>query len=408
MAEESAYGASTGQAGPLNGLRVIDAATLLAGPMIATNLGDFGADVIKVEHPRGDSLRAFGWSHEGTSIWWKTASRNKRVCTLNLSHPRGQSLMRDLVRDADVLIENFRPGTMERWNLDYERLREDNPSLVMVRVTGFGQSGPYASMPGFGTLAEAMSGLASVLGERDRPPIVPPLPMADGIAALYGTFATLIALYHRDCDRGLGQCIDVNLFESMVSFMAPQVTAYDVLGVIPERDASHAPFSAPRGVYATRDAHWVAISTSAQSVANRLFVAIGHPELASDPELTTNAGRLAQRARIDAIVVDWMSKRDLNQILDHLREHDVAVAPIYTPREVALDPHLREREMFFDVEDAELGSVLMHAVVPRMSVTPGEVSGAGRPLGADNEEIMCGLLGMSRNEFDSLAADGVI
>lgn len=398
---------SSGKA-PLQGIRVIDAATLLAGPMIATNLGDFGAEVIKVEHPRGDALRAFGWSHDGTSIWWRTVARNKRACTLNLSAQRGQEIMRALVRDADILIENFRPGTMERWNLGYEQLHEENPKLIMVRVTGFGQSGPYSAMPGFGTLAEAMSGLASVLGERDRAPIVPPLPMADEVAALNGTFATLIALYHRDLAGGEGQCIDVNLLESMVSFMAPQVTAFDVLGVLPERDGSHAPFSAPRGVYGTKDGHWIAISTSAQSVANRLFDAIGHSELRSDPELATNTGRLAQRNRIDALVVDWMKERDRDEIIEHLRRHDVAVAPIYTPEDVAADPHLRAREMFVDVEDSELGSVLMHTVVPRLSETPGRIVAAGRPLGADNEEILCGRLGLSKEELDALAQEGVV
>ena len=400
----------TDHGGALKGVRVIDAATLLAGPLIATYLADFGADVIKVEHPRGDALRSFGWMKDGTSVYWKTASRNKRVCTLNLGLPEGQELMRQLVADADVLIENFRPGTMERWNLSYGELRAVNPRLVMVRTTGFGQDGPYSNMPGFGTLAEAMSGLASVFGDRDRPPIVPPLPMADGITALFGTFATMIALYHRDAraEDGQGQCIDVNLIESMVSFMAPQVSAFDVLGVIAERDGSQAPFSAPRGVYETSDGHWIALSTSAQSVANRLFATIGRPELAEDPRFSTNDQRLVNREEVDALIADWVRRRELDDALATLRAHDVAVAPVYTAADVAKDEHLRARRALRRVPDADFDSVLMHEAFPRLSDTPGSVREAGRPLGADTDDVFRALLGMSPEELAGLRARNVI
>lgn len=396
-------------AGALSGVRVIDAATLLAGPLIATHMADFGAEVIKVEHPRGDALRSFGWNKDGTSAFWKTASRNKRCCTLNLSRPEGQEIMRRLTREADVLIENFRPGTMERWNLGYEQLSRENPRLVMVRVTGFGQDGPYSARPGFGTLAEAMSGLASVLGESDRPPIVPPIPMADQITGLHGAFATMAALYSRDVeDEGAGQCIDLNLFESMVAFMAPQVTAFDMLGVVPRREGSQTEFSAPRGVYRTADGRWLAISTSTQSVADRLFAAIGWPELAQDPRFATSWERVANRTEIDGLVAEWVAAREHQEALAILQENDVAASIVYSVADVVEDEHLRVRQTLARVPDAAEGAVLMHSALPRMSRTPGEVREAGRALGADNEQIYEELLGFDRARLDDLRARGVI
>jgi crotonobetainyl-CoA:carnitine CoA-transferase CaiB-like acyl-CoA transferase len=395
-------------AGPLDGIRLIDAATLIAGPLIATRMADFGAEVIKVEHPRGDALRTFGWNDGDTSAYWMTAARNKRCCTLSLSTSRGQELMRELVRGADVLIENFRPGTMERWGLGYEDLRALNPGLVMVRVTGFGQDGPYRGKPGFGTLAEAMSGLASVLGDADRPPIVPPLPAADAITSAEGAFAVMAALFHRDARGGAGQSIDLNLFESMVAFMAPQVTAYDRLGVVAERDGSQAPFSSPRGVYRTSDGGWLALSTSAQSVADRLFAAIGHPEMATDRRFSDNRARLENRAEVDSRVDGWVAERPLAEALASLAAADVAAAPVYTAADVAADPPLNERGALVRVPDGEGGEVLMHGAVPRLSATPGEVREAGRPLGADNESVYGELFGFGRSELAELKREGVI
>lgn len=394
--------------GPLEGIRVIDAATLLAGPLIATRMGDFGADVIKVEHPRGDALRSFGWNDGDTSVYWLTAARNKRCCTLDLGSGRGQGLMRELVRGSDVLIENFRPGTMERWNLGYEELRQLNPGLIMVRVTGFGQDGPYRSLPGFGTLAEAMSGLASVLGDADRPPIVPPLPAADAITSAEGAFAVMAALYRREVAGAGGQCIDISLLESMVAFMAPQVTAYDRLGVVAERDGSQAAFSSPRGVYRCADGGWLALSTSAQSVANRLFAAIGSPEMATDPRFSSNHARLENRSEVDRRIATWIAARPLAEAIDSLRAADVAAAPVYTAADVAEDEHLRARGALRRVADADGGTVLMHDALPRLSETPGEVREAGRPLGADNQAIYGDLLGFGPAELAELKREGVI
>jgi crotonobetainyl-CoA:carnitine CoA-transferase CaiB-like acyl-CoA transferase len=396
--------------GPLADLRVIDVATILAGPMIATNLADFGAEVIKVEHPRGDSLRAYGWNtDDGASVHWKVGARNKRTCTLNFGQPDGQALLRRLVETADVLIENFRPGVMEKWGLDPASLLELNPRLVIIRVTGFGQDGPYSPMPGFGTLAEAMSGLASILGHEDRPPIVPPFPMADAVTSLYGTYAALIALRHRDHPggSGAGQVIDLNLLESMVAFMAPLATAYDALGIIPTRNGSQMPFTAPRNVYGTSDGQWIAISTSAQSIAERLLVAIGRPELRDDPRFATNHARLENRDMIDDLISGWIAERTCEQVLSTFREHDVAVARVYTAEDIVNDEHLRQRGFLRKVEDGDRDPVLMHEAVPRLSDSPGQVRHAGRDLGADNFEVF-GELGLSRDQVDELHEQGIV
>lgn len=393
--------------GPLIGLRVIDAATLLAGPMIATYLGDLGAEVIKVEHPRGDGLRSFGWQKDGVGIWWKTASRNKSAVTLNLSDPRGQALLLELVAEADVLIENFRPGTMERWNLGYERISRLNPGIVMVRATGFGQDGPYSHRPGFGTLAEAMSGVAWVLGERDGPPIVPPFAMADGIAALFGSVATLAALRHRDA-TGEGQVIDVSLLEPLFAFLGPQVTAYDELGVVEHRNGSRAYFAAPRNAYCTKDDRWVAISTSAQSVADRLFTAIGRADLVEEGRFDSTQKRNEHADEVDEIVAEWVARHTLEEALAIWDEHSVAGAPVYDVRDIVDDPHVQARGMLVSVDDEELGRIRMHGVFPRLLQTPGAIRHAGRPLGADNHDVFVEKLGHAESELEQWHEDGVI
>jgi crotonobetainyl-CoA:carnitine CoA-transferase CaiB-like acyl-CoA transferase len=392
---------------PLAGVKVVDVATLLAGPMIATYMGDFGADVVKVEHPRGDALRGFGWQKDGVGIWWKAASRNKRAVTLNLSQTDGQDLLIELIADSDVLIESFRPGTMERWNLGWERIHAANPRLVMVRVSGFGQSGPYSERPGFGTLAEAMSGVAWILGERDGPPIVPPFPMADGIAALSGTVATLAALRHRD-ETGQGQVIDLSLWEPLSAFLGPQVAAYDHLGVVEHRDGSRAYFSAPRNTYRTSDGRWVAISTSAQSAADRLFVAIGRADLVDEGRFDSTQARNQHADEVDELVAAWVSDHTLEEVLRIWAEQGVAGAPVYTVADLVTDPHVREREMLVTVDDDELGRIRLHDVVPRLSATPGAVRHAGRPLGSDNERVFVELLGHDRADLDRWRRLGVI
>ena len=393
--------------GALDGLRVVDVGTLLAGPMIATYLGDLGADVVKVEHPRGDALRTFGWQKDGVGIWWKTASRNKRAVTLNLSRGVGQELMLELAADADVLIESFRPGTMERWNLGWERLEEINPGLVMVRTSGFGQDGPYSRRPGFGTLAEAMSGAAWVLGERDGPPIVPPFALADGIAALFGGIATLAALRHRDA-TGQGQVIDVSLLEPLFAFIGPQVTAYDQLGVVEQRNGSRAYFSAPRNVYRTSDDRWVATSTSAQSAADRLFAAIGRGDLVDAGRFASTQNRNEHADELDEIVASWVAQHTLDDVLRIWDEAGVAGAPIYSVEDIVADPQVRARDMLVEVDDEELGRIRMHNVFPRLRATPGAIRHAGRPIGADNREVFVERLGHTEEELKAWCRDGVM
>ena len=393
--------------GALSELRVVDVATLLAGPMIATYLGDFGADVIKVEHPMGEPLRTFAWQKDGVSIWWKTASRNKRSVTLNFSKLEGQELLLDLIADADVLIENFRPGTLERWNLGWERLHERNPRLVLVRTTGFGQTGPYRDRPGFGTLAEAMSGLAWILGEKDRPPIVPPMAMGDGIAALFGTIATLIALRHRD-RTGQGQYIDLSLFEPLFAFVGPQVTAYEATGTIEHRDGSRASFGAPRNVYRTADDRFVAISTSAQSAADRLFDSIGRHDLVESGIYDTTPKRIAHADELDELIAAWVAERTQQEILSHWDATDVAGCPVFNVLDLVADPHLAERGMLVELDDDELGPIRVPGIVPKLSETPGEIRYAGKPLGADNEAVFADALGRSALELARMRRAGVI
>jgi len=391
----------------LAGLRVIDAATLLAGPLLATHLGDLGADVIKVEHPRGDPLRTFGWQKDGVGIWWKTAARNKAAITLVLSKPQGRELLLELVRDADVLVENFRPGTMEKWGLGWDRLSAVNPDLIMVRTTGFGQTGPYSHRPGFGTLAEAMSGVAWTLGEKGRPPIVPPFAMADSIAALHGAIATLAALRHRDAGGG-GQVIDLSLWEPLFAFLGPQVTAYDQLGVVQDRDGSRAYFSAPRNAYETRDGKWVAISTSAQSAADRLFVAVGRADLVESGRFSDNQKRVEHADEIDAIIAEWVAAHDLEDVLRIWDEQGVAGAPVMSIEDIVDDPHANARPMWVEVDDEELGPIRMHGVFPKLSETPGTVRSAGRPLGADNHAVYVERLGHTEEELAAWREAGVI
>src|SRR5919198_2683885 len=276
---------------PLDGIRVLDVATLFAGPLIATFLGDFGADVIKVEHPRGDPVRGHGHTKDGVPLWWKMIARNKRAITLDLSKPEGQEILCRLVERSDVLVENFRPGTLERWNLGPDRLLQVNPRLVLVRTTAFGQFGPYAGRPGFGTIAESLSGFAAITGQPDGPPTLPPFGLADGIAGLAGTIATLFALYHRDAHGGSGQVVDLAIIEPILTVLGGQPTSFDQLGIVQQRTGNRTPNNAPRNTYRTCDGKWVAISTSAQSVAERVMRLVGRPELTLEPWFATGTGR---------------------------------------------------------------------------------------------------------------------
>ncbi|MGW7484589.1 CaiB/BaiF CoA transferase family protein [Nonomuraea muscovyensis] len=391
----------------LAGLRVIDAATLFAGPSAAMMLGDFGADVVKIEHPRrGDPSRGHGASVEGVGLWWKTLSRNKRAAAVDLSRPEGQRVLRRLAERSDVLVENFRPGTLERWDLAPADLLELNPRLIVARMTGFGQVGPMAGRPGFGTLAEAMSGFAAMTGEPDGPPTLPPLALADGIAGLAMSYAVMVALHARE-RTGRGQVIDMAIIEPILGLLGPQMTAYRALGVVPPRTGNRSSSNAPRNTYRTRDGRWLAVSTSAQPIAERVVTLVGRPDLVAQPWFATGSGRVRHVDELDEAVAAWIAERDADEVIARFEEAQAAVAPIYDVTDIAEDPQYAALGTFLDVPDEELGTVTMQNVLFRLSDTPGEVRWAGRRLGRDTDEVL-GELDYGPEEIAVLREAGVI
>lgn len=369
--------------GPLAGIRVVDLSTVVAGPGCARYLGDFGADVIKVERPDGgDTTRAMGWRdpRDGTTLWWKLEGRNKRSVVLDLKDPVDLDRMRRLLTTADVLVENLRPGTLERLGLDPADLLAATPRLVVTRITGFGQDGPYAGRPGFATLAEAMSGFAALTGEPDGPPLLPPIALTDEITALVAAFATLAALH-----SGVGQVVDVNLYESLLQLMGPLPSAKALLDYDQPRLGSGIPYSVPRGTYRCADGRWVAVSTSAESVAGRVMELIG---LGGDPRVASFADRVEHRELVDDTLAAWVGARSQDEVLDAFAAAQAAAAPVHTMGDVLADPHLAARGAL-----PELDGVVMQGLVARLSATPGRLRWAGRPLGADTDAVLAELDG---------------
>lgn len=394
--------------GPLSGLRVIDAATLFAGPMAATLLGDFGAEVIKVEHPDGDSLRNLGWKKDGVSLWWAVVNRNKRAVTLKLSHNLGREALLRLVDEADVLIENFRPGTMERWGLGWDVIHERNPRLVMVRVTGFGQTGPYRERAGFGTLAESMSGFAHINGHPDGPPTLPPFALADGITGLSGAFLTMAALRARDLTGGPGQMIDLSIYEPIFWILGPQAAVYDQLGVVQGRTGNRAPFTAPRNAYRSRDGVWLGLSASSQSTAERTVRLVGRPDMIDEDWFEDHAGRLRHQDELDEAIGAWVGERTAAEVVARFGEAGAAIAPILDIAGIFDDPQYIHNETVTAVEDPVLGPVRMQNLIGRLSATPGRVRTTGPSLGEHNAEILGGLIGYGEAELRHMADEGVI
>lgn len=392
---------------PLQGLRVLDLATLFAGPLAATMLGDFGADVIKVEHPRKpDPSRGHGPSKDGVGLWWKLLGRNKRNITLDLSTRGGREILLKLVADADVLIENFRPGTLEKWNLGWEELSAANPRLVLTRVTGFGQFGPYSRRPGFGTLAEAMSGFAALTGEPDGPPTLPPFGLADSIAALSTSYAVMAALQGRE-RTGRGQVVDMAIIEPMLTVIGPQPIWYDQLGYVQPRTGNRSTNNAPRNTYRTSDDKWVAVSTSAQSIAERVMRLVGRPELIDEPWFETGSGRAGHADELDAAVGSWIARHSRDDVLAAFEKAEAAIAPVFDIRDVMEDEQYLALDSITEVPDPELGTVKMQNVLFRLSETPGAIRWAGRPHGADTDEILTGL-GLSPSEITTLREAGAL
>jgi crotonobetainyl-CoA:carnitine CoA-transferase CaiB-like acyl-CoA transferase len=395
--------------GPLRGLRVVEAATLAAGPMVGTALGEFGAEVIKVEQPgAGDPMRTWGNRRDGIGLVWKSLSRNKQCVTLDLRQSAGQDLFHRLLDRSDVLIVGNRPSALVRWGIDYESVHAAHPQIVMLHVSGYGKGGPASDRPGYGTLAEAMSGFAHLTGQPDGPPTLPPFMLADGVASLAATAAVMMALYHRDLHGGTGQLVDVNLIEPLARLMESNTLSYDQLGVISQRVGNRLDASAPRNAYRTSDDRWLAISSASPNLAMRIFRVIGRAELADDPDYVDPIRRLDRATEVDELVACWVRERTLDDAMATFLAAEVAAAPIYDAEQLLADEHLRARGSFVRFDDPDLGPIRVQAPVAVLSETPGRIEHLGVALGADNDTVFGDLLGLDVDRLAALRADRVI
>lgn len=393
--------------GLLDGCTVVDVSSLFAGPFAATMLGDHGANVIKVEHPRGDDLRNWGPRKNGNPLFWKVVNRNKRTVALDLHNSAGQEALRKLAGRADVLISNFRPRRLDSWGIGWSVLHELNPRLIMAEVTGFGQTGPYRELPGFGTIAESISGFATVTGEHDGPPMLPPFGLADGLAGITTAFAITAALWDRE-RSGVGVRIDTALYEPLMWLVGSHIVEYDQLGIIQHRMGNSVPQSVPRNAYKTCDGYWVALSGAAQTVTGRLFSIIGYPDAIHDPRFATNEARLDHRQELDALIAEWIAARTREDVITTLRDADVAIAPIYDAADIVSDKHFLHRDSIVTVEDDDLGSMRMQGVIPRIPNRPGSIRWTGSSaIGADTAKVL-GELGYAPREIEQLEVGGAI
>ncbi|MBV9521492.1 MAG: CoA transferase [Alphaproteobacteria bacterium] len=392
--------------GPLDGIRVIDLSRLVAGNMLSLQLADFGAEVIKIEDPaKGDPLR--DWRVKGVSVHWKVYARNKKSLALGLRREEGRALLSRLLETAHVLIENFRPGTLEAMGLAPATLHAANSDLIIVRISGWGQDGPYRDKPGFGSLVEGMSGFAAKNGFPDRPPVLPPLALADMIAGVYGMSAVLLALRHREVRGGKGQVIDLPLFDPIVSTLGPDAAIYRLTGAVPQRTGSSSPTTQPRNVYRTREGRWIAISASMQGMAERLFRAIGRADMIDDPRFRTNADRVTNVAECDAPIAAFIGARTLGENLAVFEAAEVTAAPVYEIDQFLADPHVQARQIILEMPDEEMGSVPMHNVVPRLSASPGHMFRPAPALGEHTAPLLSAL-GCSTAELAELSRAGII
>ncbi len=393
--------------GPLVGYRVLELGSTVAGPFCGRLLADFGAEVIKIEAPEGDPVRTFGKRHRGKSLYASSIFRNKEMVSVNLRTEEGRALIARMAETCDVLIENFRPGTMERWGLGYEALSRRNPGLVMVRISGFGQTGPYRERAGYGVVCEAASGMRHITGDPDRPPARVAVSLTDEIAGLYAAFGTVMALLNREA-TGRGQCIDTALYECAFSFMEPYVPAYEKLGFVAERTGSRLPNSTPNNLYATGDGRYIHIAAASRPTWTRLARAMGREDLLEDPRLETLVDLNRHEDEIDAAISEWTGRHTLEELERILEEAGVPAARIYTMADIFADPHYRARDMLVDVPDDELGSVTLANVVPRLLGTPGRIRRAGGQPGRDTRRVLRELAGLDEAELDRLEEAGVI
>ncbi|GAB2680446.1 CaiB/BaiF CoA transferase family protein [Nocardia goodfellowii] len=400
---------TTTSTGPLADLRVIEMGQLLAGPFCGQLLGDFGAEVIKLESPgSGDPMRQWGREQsQGKSLWWPVVARNKKSATCNLRDPEGQRLARELIAQADIVIENFRPGTMERWGLGYDRLRENNPGLIMTRVTGYGQTGPYAPRAGYGSIGEAMGGIRYTTGDPGNPPARTGISIGDSLAAVFATIGTLAAVHHR-ARTGAGQLVDSAIYEAVLAMMESLLPEYAITGYQRERTGSVLPNVAPSNVYPTANGDMILIAANQDTVFTRLAQLMDRPELATDARYATHTARGARMAELDDLIAAWTAGADAEQLLERLHAAGVPAGRIYTARDMFTDPHFAAREAIVRIAHPEFGELPMHNVVPKLSATPGSIRHAGPELGQHNTDVYCGLLGLDAGQLAKLAESGVV
>ena len=395
--------------GALNGIRVLDTSTVIAGPFGAAMLGDFGADVIKVEMPgKGDSGRNMGPLFEGKSLRWATFARNKKSITLDLRKEEGKNIFLKLVEKSDIIIENFRTGTFDKWGLDYETLKKANPQIIVIRVTGYGQTGPNANLAGFGTPATAFSGLTYMTGYPDRPPVNPPISLCDYLAGLYSAYAAMVCIYYRDMNHGTGQEVDLSLYESIFRMLEGAVAFYDKTGKNTERRPSISGSASPSGTFKTKDNKWAVLVCSTDRTFEYFAKGIGRNDLLEDSRFNTNGARVKNNALVEKVVIDWMSKHDYKEIKSILDEAGAPVSLVYGMEDIFADPHYAAREDIIQVEHPDFGTLKMPGIVPKLSVTPGEIKWIGPKMGEHNQEIYQEMLGIDSAELDALKEKGII
>lgn len=395
--------------GPLTGIRVLDISTMIAAPYGATLLGDFGAEVIKIEMPnKGDSLRGMGPFKDGEPLRWPALARNKKSLTLDLHGEEGQSIFKKLVSQSDVVIENFRPGTLEKWGIGYEVLKEVNPDIILMRVSGYGQTGPYSNKAGFGTPATAFSGFTYLHGYPDRPPISPSFSLVDYITGIYVAFAVSAALYYRDAKNGTGQMIDIGLYESVFRMMEFLVADYDQNGVIKERSPGLSGHSSPAGTFQTKDGHWVVLVTSSDRTFERLAKAMNREDMLEDERFYTNKVRLENFELTNSIVADFVKSKNRDELQKLLDDYGVPISPIYSIKDIFEDPQYQSRENIIEMEHPRLGTIKMPGIVPKFSETPGVVRNVGPDLGENTNDILKSLVGLSDEDIEELKTKNII
>ena len=395
--------------GPLKGVKVRELGSLIAGPFAGRLFGDFGAEVIKVEPPKiGDPLRKWRLLKDGTSLWWYVQSRNKKCITLNLKSKEGEEIIKKLAKEVDIIIENFKPGTLEKWNIGYEDLKKINPKIIMVRISGYGQSGPYSSKPGFGSIGEALGGIRYLSGYPDLPPVRTGISIGDSVAAIYAVMSAVMAIYNRDMNGGEGQYIDVALYEAIFSLMESLVSEYDQFKFIRERSGNTLPGIAPSNIYLCNDGKYVAIGANGDSIFQRLTQAMGREDLAKNEAFKSNDGRAKNMAYLDAQITQWTISKTIDEVLSILDVHQIPSGAIYNVADMFKDAHFKAREMIQDVKVEGLGNLKMPGIIPKFSKTPGSIKWSGLKLGESNREIYQELLGFSAEALSEMKTRGII